>query len=226
MTDVSVVNSVKTSSLQDVEEIQPLIEVVPSVLLNDIFSSIFPTISPSNHKSIIIHSEQQTDGQRTIMEKNSNRTEFVFLSPSPSTFTSTRIESDLTAEQQTGEVRSLSDSIDELCLLIRQLLHYELTEQKITPLQATIASRLALLLTYLVGSDQQTIISNSKRKNTTEQMTSIDEDNDLIEKPLLSTIGTQTDQERHVLSTDVHRTSSFDERQQEITELISTSGKE
>lgn len=163
-------NSVKTPSLEDVEnieEIQPLIEVTPSILLNDIFSSFFPTISPSR------------------------------------------------------KFCSLSESIDELCVLIRQLLHYELTEQKVTPLQATIASRLAVLLTYLRESDHQ-------KKNSTEKMTSTEEENDVVVKPLLTTIGTQTDwEENDSIIIPVRKKSpmnSIDVHQTELTELISNSG--
>ncbi len=128
----------------------------------------------------------------------------------------------------------LFESIEELCLLIRKLLQYELTEQKITSLQATIANQLAILLTYLAVPNRQTIISDLKVVNTMEKMTSTEEDNVSLQKPLVSTIATQTD-----LLVDLKAQQSSSENKQETTidirplsqketshtDLISTSGK-
>lgn len=151
------ISIVEPPSIPTIEIVSPA--VVPSTLLNNIISSLFPTVSSSENRPMF--------------------------------------------QQQPKQVRSLSESIEELCLLIRQLLHFELTEQNITPLQATIANRLALLLTYFVAPNPQT--------STMERMTSTEE-----EKPRLLTIGTQTDLEKDTYPIDIH---------QEITELISTSGK-
>ena len=198
LTNVSVVNSVPSiQGDENIEEFQPLIEIVsPSAVPSALLNNIISSFFP------------------TLSSPDSGT--MIFHS-----------------EQQPIQVRSLSESIEELCLLIRQLLHLELTEQNITPLQATIASRLALLLTYLVAPDHQMVISNARRKDTMERMTSTEDG--LVEKTLLLTIGTQTDLEKDVVSTrkthsfanpiDIHQTLSLEEKQQEITELVSTSGK-
>ena len=90
------------------------------------------------------------------------------------------------------KVHSLFEAIEELCILIRKLLQHELTEQKITLLQATIAHQLAILLSYLAMPNNQKIIAEMMMKNTTERMISTDENHVLIQRPVVSNIGTQT----------------------------------
>jgi hypothetical protein len=208
-------NSLKTSSLneiENIEEFQPVIEIVSptqvsSILLNDILSSFFPTIS------------------------------------TPSAF----IQSDFIPEQrQPRKIHSLFESIEELCLLIRKLLQYELTEQKITSLQATIASQLAILLTYLAMPNHENGISSLRTANTLEKMTSTEEENVSFEKFLVSTIGTQTDfddsisKPRIMSSENIHSHTnavvhdlvefkayqSSDNKQQGTVDILSLSQKE
>jgi hypothetical protein len=130
-------------------------------------------------------------------------TELLLIGQPPTLSSSLFIESDFISEKQSSKkVHSLSESIEELSLLIRKLLQYELTEQKITRLQATIANQLAILLTYLAIPRNEKIVSELITKETVEKMTSTDEDNTASAKPLVLTIGTQTDLKWTIQSND------------------------
>ncbi len=175
--------------------------------MNDILSSFFPNISTSPANSNTI----------------SNITEHLLIDQS-STF--------IPDQRQPRKVHSLFESIEELCLLIRKLLQYELTEQKITSLQTTIANQLAILLTYLAMPNHEKIISDFKTVNTMDKMISTEEENVLFQKPLVITIGIQT----NLVEFKDHQ--SLSEKKQEATmdtlpllhketshtDLISTSG--
>ncbi len=262
-TNISKQNSPNAPSLQEIENIekfQPVVEIVspsqvPSVILNDVLSSFFPTIStlPAPTSSSVCHSQHHTNDDIVktpymLCNKTSDMTELI---GQPSSF----IESEFISEnQQPKKVHSLLESIEELCLLIRNLLQYELSGQKITSLQATIANQLAILLTYLAIPKNEQIISSLITKDTIERMTSTNEDDVYLEQPLLLTIGTQTDLEftqisksmlissnnlhfhtepvHDLVDFQVHKSSSFENKQDEnldipltSSELISTSGK-
>jgi hypothetical protein len=164
-TNIQAQNSSNVPSLQEIEEFQPMSEIVspsqvPSILFNDILSSFFPTplTSTSNTNPFIFDSQQD-------IIKTSYTTEFLIIGQPPPP--------------------SLIESIEELCMLIRKLLQHELTEQKITSLQTTIANQLAILLTHLPMPNNEKMM-----KDTIQRMTSTDESDF---PPLISTIGTQTD---------------------------------
>jgi len=84
-------------------------------------------------------------------------------------------------------VRSLSESVNELCLAIRKLLHYETTEQGVTSLQTIVTNQLAILLTYLTVPNNEKIVSELSTKRTSDKMTST------TQTTFLSTVETQTD---------------------------------
>jgi hypothetical protein len=201
-----------TPSLEEIEEFQPVTDIrspsqVPSVLLNDILSSFFPTLSTqltptssSNNNPIVYNSQHHTNpnvGKTPYMlfDSKSEMTELLLIDQ-PSALSSSFIKSEfISGNQQSKKVHSLFESIEELCLLIRKLLQHQLTEQKITFLQANIANQLAILLTYLAIPNNEKIISELIKKDTIERMTSTDEDDISFQKPLVLTIGTQTDLE-------------------------------
>ncbi len=208
----------------DIEEFQPIIELLsPSVFLNDILSSFFPSIptSSSNNNPLVFHSlhhhtnDDISKSPFMLLDNTTDMTELLIIDQ-PSSF----IESDFVFEnQQPKKIHSLAESIEDLCLLIRKLLQYELTDQKITPLQATIANQLAILLTYLAIPNNDKFVYELMKKDTAERMTSTDETHFSLQQPLVSTIGTQTDVEF-----ETHAPSS-PQKVTSLTELISTSGK-
>ena len=220
MTNISLANSFQTASLheiENIEEFQPLLELVspshvPSILLNDIVSSLFPTISApftssasSNIHPLVIRSEHHNaDHINQIpymsFDDTSNMPELLLIG-SPSTLTSTLIQSDFNSTPSRN-VHSLLESIEELCLLIRQLLDRELPGQKVTSLQATIANQLAILLTYLAIPNNEKIIPTWRTENTMEKMTSTEEDLTSFQKSLFVTNGTQTDLVWNILLND------------------------
>jgi len=255
-TDISVQNSANTPSLQEIEQFQPVTDIVspsqaPSVLLNDILSSFFPTLSTpiiqtssSNNNPLVYNSQHHTkdDVDKTpymLFDSTSEMTELLLIGQ-PLTLSSSFIKSEFISEnQQSKKVHSLFQSIEELCLLIRKLLQHELSEQKITLLQATIANQLAILLTYLAIPNNEKIISQLITKDTIERMTSTDEDEISFQKPLFLTIGTQTDlawtqisksmlesstkSVHDLIELGVHESSSL-QKVKSHTELMSTSG--
>ncbi|CAF2684010.1 unnamed protein product [Rotaria sp. Silwood2] len=212
--DSSIIKSVQMSpnasslhETENIEELQTFIEIlspsqVPSIFLNDILSSFFPTISTqltstsSNNNLLDFHSHHYINDDigetpYVLFDNTGNMTEILSIDPLPPLSSSSFVKSKLVAENhQPKKVHSLFESIEELCILIRTLLQHELTRQKITPLQATIASQLAILLTYLAIPNNEKIISGLMTKNTIERMISTDE-NDF--SPQLSTVETQTD---------------------------------
>ena len=156
--------------------------------------------------------------------------------PLPSSF----IESNFILENHPSKkIHSFSESIEELCRLIRKLLQHELIEQKATHLQATITNQLAILLTYLAIPNNEKIISELMSKNTSERMTLTDDNDFSPRKPLMLTTETQTDIEWiPELNNQISKTVLMPPKQGEITnipltskkvtsqtELMSTSGK-
>ncbi|CAF0996672.1 unnamed protein product [Rotaria sordida] len=256
---------------ENIEELPTFIEIlspsqVPSIFLNNILSSFFPTMSTqlastsSNNNLLDFHSHHyiNNDISQTpyiLFDATGNMTEILSVdSLSSSPF----VESNIVVENhQPKKVHSLFESIEELCILIRTLLQHELTEQKITSLRVTIASQLAILLTYLAIPNNEKIISElMTKKNTNEKMISTNE-NDCSQ---FSTVETQTDIEwtlqlnnqkvfesanhihfhtepiHNILEFSMHKSSSFEMKQEEIintslssqkvtshTELMSTS---
>ncbi|CAF4197451.1 unnamed protein product, partial [Rotaria magnacalcarata] len=73
------------------------------------------------------------------------------------------------------------------------LLQHELTDQKIPSLQTTVASELAILLTYLATPNSEKVISESMTKHTIDRMISTDENDFPCQQRRVSTIETQTD---------------------------------
>ena len=92
---------------------------------------------------------------------------------------------------------SLSQSIEELCLLIRALLQRDLTEESINVLQIEMIRRLAILLTYLA-------VPGGQRRETMERTTSIDAGDFPLETCLICTAETQTDIDEKTTSVTLH----------------------
>jgi hypothetical protein len=215
--------SAKASSLyelENIEEFQPVIDIlsptqVSPVLLNDILSSFFPIISnplastPSSKNSRVFQSHHHTnsgigEAQCMLLDDSTDMTEFLIIAPPPpslrtgSDISKSFIIEEVSENDQPKKVQSLLQSIEELCILIRKLLQYELTKQKTTPLQATITSQLAILLTYLAVPNNEKIFSGLIVKETIERMALTDKNDLLSEQSPVTTVGTQTETEKTI----------------------------
>ncbi|CAF4675746.1 unnamed protein product [Rotaria sp. Silwood1] len=258
-------NATSLHETENIEEHQTFIEIlsppqVPSIFLNDILSSLFPTISTqltstsSNNNLLGLHSHHYIHDDINeipyiLFDNIGNMTEILSIDEIPplSLSSSSFVGSNHVTEiHQPKKVHSLFESIEELCVLIRTLLQHELTGQKITSLQATIASQLAILLTYLAIPNNDKIISELMPKNTIERMISTDENDFSLQ---LSTVETQTDIEwtiqlndqkvfessnhlhfhtepiHNVVEFSIHEASSFDIKQEDIINTSLSSQK-
>ncbi|CAM4827703.1 unnamed protein product [Rotaria magnacalcarata] len=244
--------------MDNVEKLQTFIEMpspskFSSIIFNDILPS-FPLVvstkfisTLSSHNSVELHSYRRFNNAMNITEILNMDSS----SPQPST---PLIKSKFVDENhQSTKVHSLLESIEELCFLIRTLLQHELTDQKIPSLQTTVASELAILLTYLATPNSEKVISESMTKHTIDRMISTDENDFPCQQRRVSTIETQTDFDLTMQLNDkmfwiepihnntadfsIQELSSFEIKQKNIfdtsssfqklnshTELISTSG--
>ncbi|CAF4071089.1 unnamed protein product [Adineta steineri] len=216
--NISLQNSSNESPIhknEDIEEFKPVTETispiqVPSILLNDILlSSFMPNID--NNKTSFI-----------LVGDTADLIEHLVIDQIPTT---SSIESKCISEEndQLKKVPLLSESIEELCFLIRKLLQYELAEQNITSLQVTITNQLAILLTYLASSNNEKIISELLKKNTVEKMTSINETDFTLQQPIVLSTGTQTNMQSETMleSSKIKQKTTIDTSSH--TDLISTS---
>ena len=176
------------SQSEHIEEFQPMSKV-SSIILNDILlSSLFPNVS--NNPLVFANGDINKTSLMIFDDDTPDITEMIMIDQSPK------------------KICSFVESIEELCILIRKLLQFQLNQQNITALQTRLTTQLALLLTYLAIPQHE--------KQTADKVTSTDITFQT------ATIETQTDFERKNSSHD-QQSTSIQEPSSHI-ELISTSG--
>ncbi|CAF4494212.1 unnamed protein product [Rotaria socialis] len=244
--------------MENIEKLTTFIELPsPSKFSSIVFNHILPSFpvivstkfisTLSSTHPVELHSYRQFTNAMNVTEILNMDSS----SPQPST---PLIKSKVVDENhQSKKVHSLLESIEELCFLIRTLLQHERTDQKIAPLQTTIVSELAILLTHLATPTSEKVISESMTKHTIDRMISTDENDFPCQQRRVSTIETQTDCDltmqlndkifwtepihNNLVDFSIQELSSFEIKQQNIfatspsfqklnthTELTSTSG--
>ncbi|CAF1341320.1 unnamed protein product [Adineta ricciae] len=175
------------SQSEHIEEFQPMSKI-PSSILNDILlSSLFPNVS--NNPLVFANDDMNKTPLMIFDDDTPDITELIMIDRLPK------------------KICSFVESIDELCILIRKLLQFQLNQRDITPLQTRLTTQLALLLTYLAMPQHE--------KQTADKITSTDVTFQT------ATIETQTDFERKNSSNNQHSTSIHEPSSH--IELISTS---